>query len=116
MNLLEFSIQSQKYLNTLTGKEYALECIRLHEESFFKYHWYKYTIKRNKKEEEITDYLVCISLGLEYFNTIIKYWDNPDKYLEDIKKDKEKDKEKEEEADDTYNKNFVEMLKNNKNR
>ena len=106
MNLLEFAIQSQKYLDTIKGKEFAPEFVRLRVESFHNYHW-----KLNKKGEK--EYIVTISTGLDYFNTIIKFWDNPNEF--DISTSKTKDDEMSKD-DINYVNNFIEVIKINKNR
>ena len=108
MNLLEFAIQYQKYLDDIKGNEFAPEFVRLRTESFRKYHW-----KLNKKGEK--EYIITISLGLEYFNNIIKYWDNPQNFgpvpITPKTKNDTMDKD-----DIDYVENFIEMLKINKER
>lgn len=101
MDLLEFAIQTQEYLDSINNNSFAKEFVRLRCESFRNYHWYL----NNKKEKQ---YLVTISLGLDYFKTIIKYWNEPEKFISDqnIIIDKEYD----------YNINFVEVLNLNKHR
>ena len=108
MNLLEFAKQSQKYLDTLKGKEFAPEFVRLRVESFHKCHW-----KLDKKGEK--DYIVIISLGLDYFNNIIKYWDKSNDFnpVSLSLKTKNDNMSKE---DINYVNNFIEVLKINKNR
>jgi hypothetical protein len=108
MKLLEFALQSQKYLDSIKGKEFAPEFVRLRTESFHKYHW-----KLNKKGEK--EYIVTISTGLDYFNYVIKYWDNPNDFSPVPKTPKTKNDNMIKE-DVNYVNNFIEVLKINKNR
>lgn len=101
-NLLEFSIEAEKYLDSITDN-FAVEFLRIKSEAFNIYQWEEII---DKKGNSNRDYIVTISLGLEFFKNIIKYWDTPDDFMID----------KEKTEGDDYNMNFVKFLKVNKER
>ena len=108
VSLLMFAKEVDEYLDGLTTN-YASEFVRLKTIAFFGYHWFE--VKKKNGDIEY-DYLICISLGTDYFKKIIKYWDNPESFYSPENPQYEPGTK----GFATYNKNFVELLKLNKNR
>ena len=104
-NLLQYAKDAEKYLNSLT-KNYASEYVRMHSEMFNKYFYEEFL---NKKGIIERNYLVCITMGLDNFKNVIKYWDNPVQFLKDSKTD---DKD----FDSYYIDNFIKVINSNKQR
>jgi hypothetical protein len=89
MNLLEFSKESVEQLNKLSGTEFAKYFIERKSICFYKY-----------SKQIVTS----SSHGINFFDNIIKHWDNPESYC------KKQDKK----FGIDYEYNFVEILKSNK--
>lgn len=64
MNLLEFAIQTQKEFDECEPKNFSKLYIKKHGEKWFPYH-----------------FGIITSLhGIDFFNNVIKYWDDPHSY------------------------------------
>lgn len=106
MNLLQFAIKYDKYLDSLTD-EYAKEFVRLKTECFWKYHW----LLKKAKDKEEKEYIVCITLGLDYFKEIIRCWNNPEDFYKTHPQYEPGTKK-----ESLYNANFVKVIQENKKR
>ncbi len=85
--MLQFAVTAQRLLSQCPISGYAELFVRLRIESFSRFH---------------SGIIVSVSHGIEYFNNVIRYWDNPESFC----------KKKKEEPDYEYN--FVQVLINNK--
>lgn len=85
MNLLEYAIQIQYNLDNCIPKEFAQLFIKAKTECF---HLYQKGLINSS------------SHGIDFFKNIINFWENPDSYCNDEK--------------NTYEYNFVKLLKQNK--
>ena len=124
MNLLEFTIETEKLLEHCPAKEFASLYIKRKLESFDKFsHW----ITLSKKGQEIDNYIITSnSHGIDFFKNVIKYWDDPHSYYQIMKKDGKgiptdkidtsiKDYTQERTGDNTdYEYNFVRLILLNK--
>ncbi len=94
LSLLEFAKTAITILDTCSADSFAETFVKLKVT-----YWHEYS-----------NGLVCSnSHGIEFFNNIIKYWDNPDTYYT---RDPKQPKKKQDEVD--YEENFIGIIKNNK--
>lgn len=92
VDLYQYAIETIERLEVLSGKEFCEQYIERKGECFYKY--------QNNK-------VTSNSHGLNFFENIIKYWDEPESYYK-------KDSKQRKDIID-YEENFVLILKENKN-
>lgn len=100
MNLLEFSIKVSEELKQLSGTDFATHFIKTRSHCFHTYQ---------------KGFVTSSSHGIDFYDNVIKFWDNPDAYY--VPKDKNGkpiDTLKKEIPRDDYEYNFVRILKLNK--
>jgi hypothetical protein len=90
MNLLEFAIEADNLLETVSSDLFAITFVQK------KMECWKYN----------NDLVTSSSHGISFFKNVIKYWDDPDSYYKQDPKNKNKGED--------YELNFVKILKLNK--
>lgn len=99
MNLLEGAKVARNYLNDIGDKEFAKEFVLIRGNFFKKYH---------------NDLIISNSHGINYFDNVVKYWNNPISYVEKLTQ-KDIDNYQKQKCKDDYEKNFILILIQNKN-
>lgn len=95
-NLYQYTLDVIERLNSCPVKNYG--------ESFVSEKFKFFEIFQREKK-----IIFSSSHGIDFFNNIIKYWDNPDEY-----KEVERDKEGKPKGDLKYENNFINFIKQHK--
>lgn len=99
MSLLQDAKIARSYLNVISDKDFAKEFVLFRGNFFKKYH---------------NNLIISNSHGINYFDNVVKYWDNPISYIEKLTQ-KDIDNYQKQKCKDDYEKNFVLILIQNKN-
>jgi hypothetical protein len=99
MSLLKDAKIARSYLNVIDVKDFAKEFVLFRGNFFKKYH---------------NGLVISNSHGINYFENVVKYWNNPISYIENLS-EKELQKYKNGKQRDDYEKNFILILLENKN-
>lgn len=98
MDLLLGAKIARNYLNDVSDKEFAKEFVLIRGNFFKKFH---------------NDLIISNSHGINYFDNVVKYFENPISYIDGLS-EKELEKYKNGKQRDDYEKNFILILLENK--
>lgn len=98
VNLLKYCETSVLLLKHSPSKDFASNFINLKSASYHKFH---------------NGLVMSSSHGINYFENVIKYWDNPISYIDGLTQ-KELDNYFKQKNKDDYEKNFILLLLQNK--
>jgi hypothetical protein len=98
MSLLGDAKIARSYLNVISDKDFAKEFVLFRGNFFKAYH---------------DGLIISNSHGINYFDNVVKYWDNPISYIENLT-EKELEKYINSKKRDDYEKNFILILLENK--
>lgn len=98
MNLLEYANTCGVALSKIKDTDFAPNFVALRSKAFVEFH---------------SGLIISNSHGINYFDNVIKYWDNPISYIEKLTQ-KDVDNYSKQKCKDDYEKNFILILLENK--